>query len=137
MIGATPSAGSDTAILHLRDRPAQLCGPSSNGAVQKLNTTVAWAPVIGTDHSKAPWHGWTCAAAPVIHPVLGRVAGAVNITCRAEDANHLLLVLRSLVNAVRGALDEAASTRERRLMDAHMASALSPRLRSSPSMTGR
>jgi hypothetical protein len=73
----------------------------------------------------------------VIHPVLGRVAGAVNITCRAEDANHLLLVLRSLVNAVRGALDEAASTRERRLMDAHMASALSPRLRSSPSMTGR
>jgi transcriptional regulator of acetoin/glycerol metabolism len=79
------------------------------------------ATVVGSEHYKAPWHGWTCAAAPVIHPVLGRVAGAVNITCRAEDANHLLLVvLRSLVNAVRGALDDAASTRERRLMDAHM-----------------
>ena len=79
------------------------------------------ATVVGTEHYKAPWHGWTCAAAPVIHPVLGRVAGAVNITCRAQDANHLLLVvLRSLVNAVRGALDEAASTRERRLIDAHM-----------------
>jgi transcriptional regulator of acetoin/glycerol metabolism len=79
------------------------------------------ATVVGSEHYKAPWHGWSCAAAPVVHPVLGRVAGAVNITCRAEDANHLLLVvLRSLVNAVRGALDEAASTRERRLMDAHM-----------------
>jgi transcriptional regulator of acetoin/glycerol metabolism len=78
------------------------------------------ATVVGSEHYKEPWHGWTCAAAPVIHPVLGRVAGAVNITCRAQDANHLLLVvLRSLVDAVRGALEEAASTRERRLMDAH------------------
>ncbi|HET9074933.1 MAG TPA: helix-turn-helix domain-containing protein [Solirubrobacteraceae bacterium] len=79
------------------------------------------AAVVADEHYKAAWHGWTCAAAPVIHPVLGRTAGVVNITCRAQDANHLLLVvLRSFVDAVGGALAEAASTRERRLMDAHV-----------------
>jgi transcriptional regulator of acetoin/glycerol metabolism len=92
----------------------------TNGIAVALHERRA-ATVFGTEHYKQAWHGWACAAAPVVHPVHGSVAGAVNIACRVQDANHLMLVvLRSLVNGVRGALQESATARERRLMDAHV-----------------
>jgi transcriptional regulator of acetoin/glycerol metabolism len=76
---------------------------------------------VGAEHYTQPWHAWACAASPVVHPVTRRIVGAVNVACRAQDANHLLqVVLRSLVNGVQTALRDAASTRERRLVDAHL-----------------
>ncbi|MBC3190321.1 helix-turn-helix domain-containing protein [Pseudonocardia sp. C8] len=76
--------------------------------------------VIGAEHYKEPWHQWACAATPVVHPVTRRICGAVNVACRAEDANHLLLVvLRSLGDGIRSALRDTATTREHRLVDAH------------------
>ncbi|MEU5850908.1 helix-turn-helix domain-containing protein [Saccharopolyspora shandongensis] len=77
--------------------------------------------VIGAEHYKQPWHPWACVAAPVIHPITRRVAGMVNIACRATDTNHLLLVaVRALVDSVTTALHEAATARQRRMLDAHL-----------------
>jgi transcriptional regulator of acetoin/glycerol metabolism len=57
----------------------------------------------------------------VIHPITRRVAGMVNVACPTEDANHLLLVaVRALVDGVTTALHEAATTRQRRMLDAHL-----------------
>lgn len=84
-------------------------------------TTNRVALVVGAEHYKQPWHSWACAAAPVVDPITRRVVGSVNVACRAEDANHLLLVaVRALVSGVETALGEAATARQRRLLDAHM-----------------
>lgn len=117
----------DAALGRLFDRTEIQVGSSmsedlagTNGIAVALHERRA-ATVVGAEHFKEPWHGWACAAAPVQHPLRGRVAGAVNIACRAEDSGHLMLVvLRSLVANVRTALAETATARERRLMDAHV-----------------
>lgn len=49
------------------------------------------------------------------------MCGAVNIACRASDANPLLLaVARALVQDIRTILYEAAAPRQRRLLDASL-----------------
>lgn len=85
-------------------------------------TTRRPAVVLGAEHYKEAWHRFACAAAPVVHPVTRRIVGAVNVACRATDANHLLQVtLRSLVHEIRTALHDAATGRQRRLIDAYTA----------------
>ncbi|MCW2888230.1 MAG: sigma-54 dependent transcriptional regulator, acetoin dehydrogenase operon transcriptional [Streptosporangiaceae bacterium] len=79
------------------------------------------AVVVGEEHYKQAFHGWGCAAAPVVHPITRQVCGAVNITCRAADANQLLQVaVRSLVDGVRSALYSASTAKQRRLLDAFL-----------------
>ncbi|MCW2915850.1 MAG: hypothetical protein JWN52_3918 [Actinomycetia bacterium] len=79
------------------------------------------AVVVGKEHYKQPLHGWACAAEPVIHPITGQVCGAVNVTCRAADANQLLrMAVRSLANGVRSAMYSASSAKQRRLLDAFL-----------------
>lgn len=92
----------------------------TNG-IGMATTTNRIALVVGAEHFKQPWHSWACAAAPVVDPIARRVVGSVNVACRAADANHLLLVAaRALVSGVQTALGEAATARQRRLLDAHM-----------------
>jgi transcriptional regulator of acetoin/glycerol metabolism len=77
------------------------------------------AVVVGKEHFKEPLHGWACAAAPVIHPITRRPCGAVNVTCRATDANQLLrMAARLLADEVRSALYSASTAWQRRLLDA-------------------
>jgi transcriptional regulator of acetoin/glycerol metabolism len=77
--------------------------------------------VVGAEHFKQPWHTWACAAAPVLHPITRRIVGYVNLACRAEEANHLLVVaVRALVSGVETAMGEAASARQRRMLEAHL-----------------
>lgn len=79
------------------------------------------AVVVGAEHYKQPWHRWTCVAAPVVHPITRRVVGAVNVACKAEETNHMLLVaVRGLVDGVTTALLDAATARQRRMIDAHL-----------------
>lgn len=62
---------------------------------------------------------WACFAAPVADPITGQMAGLVNITCRAESANHFLAVaLRSLTDRIGVALRDAAAPRQHRLLEA-------------------
>ncbi len=66
--------------------------------------------VIGAEHYKQMWDVWACFAAPVADPITGQMAGLVNITCRAESANHFLAVaLRSLTDRIGVALRDAAA----------------------------
>ena len=82
--------------------------------------------VRGDEHFKEPFHRFTCAAAPVTHPLTRRSVGAVNITCRAAATNDRLLpALDALVREVQEALLHAAGTRERALFDAFLSSARS------------
>jgi transcriptional regulator of acetoin/glycerol metabolism len=77
------------------------------------------AMVVGREHYKEALHGWACAAAPVIHPITRRACGAVNVTCRATDANQLLrMAVRLLADEVRSALYSASTAKQRRLLDA-------------------
>ncbi|WP_406629755.1 helix-turn-helix domain-containing protein [Amycolatopsis sp. WGS_07] len=103
--------------------PGSQIGERSAGTngIGVATTTRHPSVVIGAEHYKQPWHPWACVAAPVVHPITRRVAGMVNVACPAEDANHLLLVaVRALVDGVTAALHEAATVRQRRMLDAHL-----------------
>lgn len=94
---------------------AGTCGAGT--ALDQLRPTT----VVGAEHFSTVLHDWACSAAPVLHPITGRVCGIVNISVRAVDANpHLELVVRSMAVAVAAALRDAASSRERRLLDAYL-----------------
>ncbi|BBG03407.1 MULTISPECIES: sigma-54-dependent Fis family transcriptional regulator [Pseudonocardia] len=93
----------------------------TNGLGTALETG-ALAVVHGTEHYVQRFHDVTCVAAPVRHPITRRTVGAVNVTCRAGDANHLLVVVvRKLVEEIRTAMLDQASIRERHLLDAFLA----------------
>ena len=80
------------------------------------------ATVLGASHYIRAFHDWACVAAPVIHPVTRRVCGAVNITCRAVEANQFLqIAIRSMARDVREALHSAATIGQKRLLDAYLA----------------
>lgn len=92
----------------------------TNGLGTALETG-AIAVVRGSEHFVQRFHEFTCIAAPVQHPITRRTVGAVNLTCRAEHTNPLLtVVVRKLVEEIRTGLLHAASTRERRLLDAFL-----------------
>jgi transcriptional regulator of acetoin/glycerol metabolism len=77
--------------------------------------------LANANNFKQPWHTWACAAAPILHPITRRIVGYVNLACRADEANHLLVVaVRALVSGVETAMGEAASARQRRMLDAHL-----------------
>lgn len=79
------------------------------------------AVVRGSEHFVHRFHHVTCVAAPVRHPITRRTVGAVNVTCRAEHTNPLLaVVVGKLVEEIEAALLQAASARERVLLDAFL-----------------
>ncbi|WP_300015052.1 helix-turn-helix domain-containing protein [Pseudonocardia sp.] len=92
----------------------------TNGLGTALETG-GLAVVRGSEHFVQRFHEVTCVAAPVRHPVTRRTVGAVNVTCRAQDTSPLLaVVVRKLVDEVQAALRDAASRRERALLDAFL-----------------
>lgn len=79
------------------------------------------AVIIGAQHFVRSYHRWACTAAPVRHPLTGRVIGAVNISSPAEDANRFFrLAAHSLAKQIEGGLLDELSTRERSLHDAYV-----------------
>lgn len=92
----------------------------TNGLGTALETG-ALAVVRGSEHYVHRFHDVTCVAAPVRHPITRRIAGAVNVTCRAADTNSLLtVVVRKLVEEIRTAMSDLATGRERRLLAAFL-----------------
>ncbi|GAA4680495.1 helix-turn-helix domain-containing protein [Pseudonocardia yuanmonensis] len=87
----------------------------TNGIGTALETA---RPVVvtGADHYSGALHGFSCAAAPVRHPMTRRVLGALNMTCRAEDTNPLVRpTLLKLVREIEAELYGTSSAREREL----------------------
>ncbi|KZF13335.1 hypothetical protein A2J03_15500 [Rhodococcus sp. EPR-157] len=79
------------------------------------------AVVVGAEHYVGSFHRWACAAAPVRHPMTGRIVGAVNVTCRAGDANQFFRwAAQSMADDVGHSLNSDLTSRERRLYDAYL-----------------
>ncbi len=54
------------------------------------------ASVFGPEHWAEGLEDLACAAVPVRHPVTGRIAGVLDLTCWRRDANRLLLATATL-----------------------------------------
>lgn len=77
--------------------------------------------VVGSEHYKQAWHPFTCATVPVTDPVTRRPLGSVNVCCRAEHTNRFVMAaVVAFAERFRSALRDAATPRQRRLVDAHM-----------------
>jgi transcriptional regulator of acetoin/glycerol metabolism len=80
------------------------------------------AQVVGADHYVEAFHRWACVGAPVTHPVTRRVVGAVCVSCFESDANPFQRAMtRSLADGVSSRLVDAATARERAMLDAFLA----------------
>lgn len=78
--------------------------------------------ILGANHFCRSFHLWSCVAAPVFHPVTRRLCGAVNITCRAEQANQFLqIAIRAMTEDVRKELYSTATAGQKLLLDAYLA----------------
>jgi sigma-54 dependent transcriptional regulator, acetoin dehydrogenase operon transcriptional activator AcoR len=77
--------------------------------------------VFGHEHYAEHLEDLACAAVPVCHPVSGKAAGAVNLTCWRKDADALLIALaRTAAGQITQALLTDASARESRLLQEYL-----------------
>lgn len=77
--------------------------------------------VRGPEHFADEYHDVTSAGVPVVHPVTHRVVGSLNLTCRFEDTSPVLLSwVMELVRDIERAFQEAATRRERILLNAYL-----------------
>jgi transcriptional regulator of acetoin/glycerol metabolism len=47
--------------------------------------------IVGAEHFTDAFHEFACAGVPIRHPITRRLQGVLNLTCRVEDVNNLLL----------------------------------------------
>lgn len=86
------------------------------------------AVVVGREHYKRAWHPFTGATVPVVHPTSQKLLGSVTVCCRAEDTNrHVTAAVVAFSERIKAALRNAATPRQRRLVDAHMTFRADPR----------
>jgi transcriptional regulator of acetoin/glycerol metabolism len=90
-------------------------GTNALGTVIELRRPVM---VAGFEHFHEMLQLLTCVGAPLVHPITGRLEGVLDLTCRYEDTNELMLpvVLDAAREITRG-LQELASRSERLLLD--------------------
>lgn len=73
--------------------------------------------VQGTEHFSDPLGTVSCAGAPIVDPLTGRLQGIIDLTCRAKDATPLMKVLAQNAAAdITRELLERGSARERALL---------------------
>ena len=94
-------------------------GTNALGTVIELRRSVM---VAGGEHFHEMLQSLTCVGTPLIHPITGRLEGVLDLTCRYEDTNELMLpvVLDAAREITRG-LQELASRSERLLLDRFVA----------------
>lgn len=77
--------------------------------------------VIGEDHYLEAFKDFTCAHAPIRHPVTRRIAGTIGVICPAEQTSSLLLPTATRLAAqIADVLLDRATADERRLLDAFL-----------------
>lgn len=77
--------------------------------------------VRGPEHFCEEYDAVTSAGAPVVHPITHRVIGSLNLTSRYEDTSPIMLSwVMELVRDVERAFQEAATRRERILLDGYL-----------------
>lgn len=86
----------------------------------------AW--VYGAEHFADDWLPFTCVGVPIEHPVTGRIEGVLNIACRADDANGLMLpVALGAAREIERRLYLGRSHTERLLMEKFLSASQSGR----------
>lgn len=90
-------------------------GTNALGTVIELRRPLM---VAGGEHFNEMLQSLTCVGTPLIHPITGRLEGVLDLTCRYEDTNGLMLpvVLDAAREITRG-LQELASASERLLLE--------------------
>lgn len=77
--------------------------------------------VRGLEHFYEDYCEVTSAGVPVVHPVTHRVVGSLNLTSRYSDTSPVLLAwVMDLVRDIQNAFLEAATRRERTLLNAYL-----------------
>lgn len=100
-------------------------GTTSGGIVLE---TGAATMVAGPEHFYGSWLGFTCAGAPIHHPISRRLIGSVNLTVRFSDTSPVLLSwVTDVASEIERALLDSASQRERVLLDAFLGAHRDPR----------
>ncbi|MGI9613612.1 MAG: sigma-54-dependent Fis family transcriptional regulator [Acidimicrobiales bacterium] len=89
----------------------------TNGVGTSLETRKP-AVVVGQDHFLECFHDFTCANAPIVQPVTGRVEGTVGVVCPVDDTGPLLLSTAvQLASQIGELLLERATPEERFLLE--------------------
>ena len=84
--------------------------------------------VVGDEHFFESFHGFTCANAPVVHPITGRIEATVGVMCPVEDTSALLLPTAMRLSAqISELLIEQATPEERFLLEQFLRVRKSPR----------
>ncbi len=89
----------------------------TNGVGTSLETRQPTV-IVGDEHFLETFHGFTCANAPIIHPITSQLQGTVGVMCPATDTSPLLLPTALRLSAqIRELLVEQATPAERFLLD--------------------
>ncbi len=99
----------------------------TNGVGTSLETRRP-AFVVGDQHFLETFHGFTCANAPIIHPISRKVEGTVGVMCPTEETSPLLLPAAIRLSAqISEQLIEQATPEERFLLEQFLRSRRNPR----------
>ncbi len=87
-------------------------------AVERRRPTV----VAGSEHYHEMFAPFTCVGAPLVHPLTRRFEGVLDLTCRYEDTNRLMLpMVLEAAHEITGRLYDATSRVERLLLERFLA----------------
>jgi transcriptional regulator of acetoin/glycerol metabolism len=79
------------------------------------------AYVCGPEHFNEHIWNFACAGVPIRNPLTGRIEGALDITCLADDANPMMRVLaQEAARDIERLLLERGSARQRAMLDAFL-----------------
>jgi sigma-54 dependent transcriptional regulator, acetoin dehydrogenase operon transcriptional activator AcoR len=113
----------DSRLSSLLDRNSAVVGTrwsedviGTNGLGTSLET-IQPITIHGTEHFSEALHSFTCAGAPIRHPITRRVAGTLSVTSLTKDASPLMAAtLKKLVREVEEQLYGDSTLRERELL---------------------
>ena len=113
----------DSTLAALLDRNSAVVGTrwsedvvGTNGLGTSLET-IQPITIHGAEHFAEGLHPFTCAGAPIRHPVTRRVAGTLSVTSLTKDASPLMAAtLKKLVREVEEQLYGDSTLRERELL---------------------
>jgi len=113
----------NTTLKALLDRNSAVVGTRWNEELvgtNGLGTALETGHVVmvrGTDHYSTALHSFTCAGAPIRHPITRRVAGTLSVTSLVKDTSPLMAAtLRKLTREVEEQLYGDSTLRERELL---------------------
>lgn len=99
----------------------EMVGTNGIGTAAEIRSP-SW--VIGSEHYAETLQWLSCAGVPILNPITHRAEGILDLTCRLDDTNPLMMaVLKQAARDIERRLYEEASERDRELLDHFLAAA--------------